>query len=134
MLSDGVVEANIPAADLGRARGFYADVLGMTPTDVMEGVWLRYTTSGGTRFNVYETQYAGLAKHTVAQWHVTDLDAEVEALTGKGVHFEVYDDLPGVQWSGVIASAPGMGRAAWFTDSEGNILCIDEEEARPASP
>jgi predicted enzyme related to lactoylglutathione lyase len=42
------------------------------------------------------------------------------------VTFEVYEDMPGVQCDGEIASLPGLGRAAWFRDSEGNIMCIDE--------
>jgi hypothetical protein len=37
--------------------------------------------------------------------------------------------MPGVSWDGEIASLPGMGRAAWFKDSEGNIMCIDEAAA-----
>ena len=37
--------------------------------------------------------------------------------------------MPGVQWDGEIARIPGMGRAAWFKDSEGNIMCVDQEDA-----
>jgi catechol 2,3-dioxygenase-like lactoylglutathione lyase family enzyme len=32
MLNGGTVTANIPAADLARARNFYADKLGFTPS------------------------------------------------------------------------------------------------------
>ena len=42
----------------------------------------------------------------------------------KGVVFEQYD-LPGDEWEDGVASMEGMGKAAWFKDSEGNILCID---------
>ena len=124
MLSSSKVEANIPAGDIDRARDFYADKLGLVPDLEMEG-FLHYTTEGGTSFAVYQTEYAGQAGHTIAQWHVDDLDAEVHDLQAKGVGFETYD-LPGVQWDGVIASLPGMGRGAWFKDSEGNVLCLDE--------
>lgn len=126
MLNTSRVEANIPAADLGRARAFYADKLGLTPTRELAGVALTYETEGGTAFNLYETAYAGQAGHTIAQWHVDDFEAEVRDLKAKGVAFEVYD-LPGVQWDGDIASLEGLGRAAWFKDSEGNIMCIDQE-------
>ncbi len=125
MLSDSRVEANIPASDLNRAREFYADKLGLTPTEEFGGESLSYRTAGGTSFNVYRTQYAGQAGHTIAQWHVDDLDAEVRDLKAKGVTFEKYD-MPGVDWDGEIAVLPGMGRAAWFKDSEGNILCVDQ--------
>ena len=128
MLSSSRVEANIPAADLKRARDFYADALGMTPTREFEGVQLAYRTDGGTNFNIYETTYAGQAGHTIAQWHVDDIEAEVRDLKAKGVAFEVYD-MPGVEWDGEIARLPGLGRAAWFKDSEGNIMCLDQEDA-----
>ena len=125
MLTSGTVTANIPAADLERARAFYADTLGLTPvTEVPEGGMLVYRTDGGTTFSVYQTEYAGQAGHTIAQWHVDDVQAEVKALKDKGVSFETYD-MPGVQWDDGIANMGGMGYAAWFKDSEGNTLCID---------
>jgi predicted enzyme related to lactoylglutathione lyase len=126
MLNDSKVEANIPASDLKRAREFYADKLGLTPSQEFGEEALAYRTAGGTAFNVYRTEYAGKAEHTIAQWHVTDIDSEVRDLKAKGVTFEVYADMPGVQWDGEIAEIPGMGRAAWFKDSEGNILCVDQ--------
>ena len=125
MLNDSTVTANVPAADLGRARQFYADVLGLTPSGENPG-GLVFTTAGGTRFFLYETEYAGQAGHTIAQWHVADVPAEVEELKARGLSFERYD-LPGVTWDGDIASLEGMGRAAWFKDSEGNIMCIDDD-------
>jgi predicted enzyme related to lactoylglutathione lyase len=128
MLSTSRVEANIPAGDLARARDFYADKLGLTPVRDVMGVALVYETSGGTRFNIYETTFAGQAGHTIAQFHVDDLAAEVHDLQAKGVTFEVYDEMPGVQWDGVIASIEGLGRSAWFRDSENNILCVDQPE------
>ena len=126
MLNTSRVEANIPAADLARAKAFYADKLGLTPTRDMAGASLVYETEGGTTFNLYETAYAGQAGHTIAQWHVDDIEAEVHDLKAKGVVFEVYD-MPGVQWDGEIAYLEGLGRAAWFKDSEGNIMCVDQE-------
>jgi predicted enzyme related to lactoylglutathione lyase len=128
VLNTSRVEANIPAADLGRARAYYADTLGLTPTREMAGVNLAYETDRGTAFNIYETTFAGQAGHTIAQWHVDDIESEVRDLKAKGVTFEVYD-MPGVRWDGEIASLEGLGRAAWFKDSEGNIMCIDQEES-----
>lgn len=127
MLNTSRVEANIPAADLQRARAFYADTLGLTPRREMAGVNLAYETDRGTAFNIYETAFAGQAGHTIAQWHVDDIESEVRDLRAKGVTFEVYD-MPGVHWDGEIASLEGLGRAAWFKDSEGNIMCIDQED------
>jgi predicted enzyme related to lactoylglutathione lyase len=128
MLNESKVEANIPASDLKRARDFYADKLGLTPSEEFGGEALAYQTAGGTSFNVYRTEYAGQAGHTIAQWHVTSIESQVQELKAKGVAFEVYD-MPGVEWDGEIASIPGMGRAAWFKDSEGNTMCIDQGPA-----
>jgi predicted enzyme related to lactoylglutathione lyase len=129
MLDHSAVEANIPAGDLERARQYYADKLGLTPVDEFGGQALRYRTATGTFFNVYKTEFAGQAGHTIAQWHVDDVDQEVRDLAAKGVAFEVYKDMPGVEWNGPVASIPGMGKAAWFRDSEGNIMCVDEGTA-----
>lgn len=125
MLSKGTVTASIPAADLPRARAFYADKLGLTPSQEMEGVMLVYRTASGSVFSVYQTEFAGQAGHTIAQWHVDDVDAAVRDLKGKGVTFERYD-MPGVDWTGDVASMGGLGKAAWFKDSENNTLCIDD--------
>src|SRR4029450_62075 len=99
MLNHSAVEANIPAADLDRAREYSADKLGLTPVAEYGGEALRYQTANGTFFNVYKTQYAGQAGHTIAQWHVDDVDQEVRDLLAKDVVFEVYD-MPGVEWNG----------------------------------
>ncbi len=126
MLDHSAVEANIPAADLHRAREFYSEKLGLSPVAEYGTEALRYRTASGTYFNVYKTQYAGQAGHTIAQWHVDDVDQEVRELLAKGVVFEVYDDMPGVEWNGKVATVPEMGKAAWFKDSEGNIMCVDD--------
>ena len=128
MLSNSKVEANIPAGDLKRARDFYADKLGLTPSEEFGEEALAYRTAGGTSFNIYRTEYAGQAGHTIAQWHVGDIESEVRDLKAKGITFEVYD-MPGVTWNGEIAELEGMGRAAWFKDSEGNTMCIDQMQA-----
>ena len=124
MLNDSKVTANVPAADLERARRFYADKLGLIPADENPG-GLVYTTSGGTTFFLYQTEYAGQAGHTIAQWHVGSVADEVRDLKAKGIEFEHYD-MPGVTWDGDVATLEGMGNAAWFKDSEGNLMCLDD--------
>lgn len=123
MLRDSQVTANIPAADLGRARRFYEDVLGLTPAAEHPGGLLY--RAGGTSFSLYETDQAGKAGHTIAQFHVDDVASEARDLEARGVLFEHYD-LPGVTWDGPVADLGGSGHAAWFKDSEDNILCLDD--------
>src|SRR4051794_6376946 len=103
MLTRATVTANIPAGDLKRARAFYADKLGVEPSFEVEGMMLIYKTGSGSTFSIYETEYAGKAEHTIAQWHVDSVEDEVRALKGRGVTFEHYD-LPGVTWNDDVAS------------------------------
>ena len=125
MLQSASVTANIPAADLARARSFYADTFGLQPVaDFGDAGMLLYRTDAGTTFSLYQTEFAGQAGHTIAQFHVADVVAEARALQAKGVTLETYD-MPGVQWDDGVAEMGGMGKAAWFKDSEGNILCVD---------
>ena len=129
MLNRASVTANIPAADLDRARSFYADTLGLTPSSEMaDAGMLIYRTDGGTTFQVYQTEFAGQAGHTIAQFHVDDVEGEARALQGKGVALETYD-MPGVTWDDGVADMGGIGKAAWFKDSEGNTMCLDQADA-----
>ncbi|MCP2310227.1 MULTISPECIES: VOC family protein [Kitasatospora] len=122
MLADAPLLAIIPVADMARAKRFYRDTLGLTLTRE-SGPDVSFT-SGGHEFGLYETPHGGQAQHTLASWKVADLDAEMTELRSKGVVFEEYD-LPGLKTLDGVAEADGM-RAAWFKDSEGNILCVNE--------
>ncbi|ROR92617.1 VOC family protein [Nocardioides aurantiacus] len=124
MLDQAEVTANIPAADLARARAFYADKLGVTPVQEMAGVALLYRTGAGSVFTIYQTEHAGRAGHTIAQWHVADVPAAARELAAKGVRFDHFD-APGMEWDGDVSFTEGMGHAAWFRDSEDNVLCLD---------
>jgi len=123
MLAHSEVHANVPAADLKRARAFYVDKLGLSPIAEDEQT-IRFSTPSGSWFQVYETSSAGTGKHTIAQWDVDDLPAVVQKLSEVGVTFEHYD-MPGVTWDGEIADVGGQ-RTAWFTDSEGNVMGLFE--------
>jgi catechol 2,3-dioxygenase-like lactoylglutathione lyase family enzyme len=118
MLSNYEMHSTIPAHDLDRARRFYAEKLGLTPTrEAPGGLIYEY---GDTWFLLYPSQGAGTAQHTVAGWQVDDIKAEVAELKSRGVVFEEYN-LPGLKTVNAIATT-GPNRAAWFKDSEGNIL------------
>ena len=53
---------------------------------------------------------------------VHDVEREVAELKAKGVRFEEYD-TPGMKTEDGIATAGGA-KAAWFKDSEGNIMAL----------
>lgn len=116
------VSAMIAAADLGRARTWYAEKLGLQPFREFDGELLMYR-SGASRFSVYATASAGSARNTVAVWRVGDLRAEVAGLRGRGVVFEDYDFGDERTIGGILTDADG-DEFAWFKDSEGNVLGV----------
>ncbi|WP_031068676.1 VOC family protein [Streptomyces sp. NRRL WC-3742] len=126
MLGDAPLVAIIPATDLARAKAFYTDTLGLKLTE--ESTHEVTFRCGGTEFGIYETPSGGQAAHTLASFKVTDLDAEMAALRSRGITFEEYD-FPGLKTVNGVAEADDM-RAAWFKDSEGNILCVNERAAK----
>jgi catechol 2,3-dioxygenase-like lactoylglutathione lyase family enzyme len=124
MLKDQQVGAILPAADISRARNFYRDKLGLEPENPDDDDNLRYKCGSGTSFFVYQTPNAGTAKNTQIGWMVDDLPASVAELRGKGVVFEDYD-FPGLKTEDGVATMPDGSAAAWFLDTEGNILSLN---------
>lgn len=120
MLRDLQCHPTIAASDLERARSFYEGTLGFEPQSVSPG-GVFYATRGG-RFLLFPSPGAGTAQNTVMGFAAEDIEAEVRALRDRGVEFEEYD-FPGLKTVDGIASIPS-GRAAWFRDTEGNILGI----------
>jgi catechol 2,3-dioxygenase-like lactoylglutathione lyase family enzyme len=119
MLSALEIHAAIPARDLDRARKFYTEKLGFKPEETPGGLVFRCKDSW---FLVYSTLSAGTAQHTLAGWQTDHIEQEVKELQARGVVFEEYD-LPGLKTVKGIA-VTGPNKAAWFKDSEGNILGI----------
>jgi catechol 2,3-dioxygenase-like lactoylglutathione lyase family enzyme len=124
------IAASLAAADLERARAWYAEKLGLEPTEVVDGELLVYR-SGMTHLSVYSTPSAGTARNTVAVWRVADLRSEVEALRARGVVFEDYDFGDTRTVDGILADPDGGMLNAWFKDSEGNILGLAEDHDEP---
>jgi catechol 2,3-dioxygenase-like lactoylglutathione lyase family enzyme len=131
MLEDGKVVARIPAQDLQRARSFYAEKLGLEPSEERPG-GLLYRCGEG-EFALFESTGAASGDHTQMGWEVEDIEATVEQLRARGVVFEEYD-FPGLKTVNGIAevegnypSKGGVGeKAAWFMDSEGNLFGIGQ--------
>jgi catechol 2,3-dioxygenase-like lactoylglutathione lyase family enzyme len=131
MLKDGRVATRLPAQDLGRARKFYAEKLGLEPSEERPGGLLY--RAGGCEFALFESAGASPGSFTQMGWEVDDIEATVVELRASGMVFEEVD-LPGLKTvdgiaevSGNYPSKGGRGeRAAWFRDSEGNMLGIGQ--------
>lgn len=124
MLNNSPVIAVLPAKDLGRARDFYRDKLGLEPSETVENDSMLYSCGNGTSFLLYRTDNAGTAKNTQMGWLTDNLEQEMEELRGRGVTFEEYD-MPGLKTENGIAS-DDWGKGAWFLDTEGNILNLSQ--------
>jgi catechol 2,3-dioxygenase-like lactoylglutathione lyase family enzyme len=126
MLEKAKVATRLPAQDLERARRFYSEKLGLEPAEERPGGLLY--RCGDTEFGLFESAGGPSGAHTQMTWEVDDIEAVVEELRGRGVVFEEYD-FPGLTTVDGIADiegnypSKGKGeRAAWFRDSEGNVL------------
>jgi catechol 2,3-dioxygenase-like lactoylglutathione lyase family enzyme len=131
MFSRFEVATRLPAQDLARARAFYAEKLGMEPSEERPG-GLLYRCAGGTKFVLFASTGQSAGEFTQMAWTVDDVDAVVAELRSRGVEFEEYD-LPGLRTvNGIVEVAgnyPSVGtgeRGAWFRDSEGNLLGIGQ--------
>jgi catechol 2,3-dioxygenase-like lactoylglutathione lyase family enzyme len=130
MLDDARVAARLPVQNLERARGFYSEKLGLEPCEERDGGLLYRAASG--EFSLFESAGISLGTFTQMAWEVDDVESTVAELRARGVVFEEVD-LPGLKTVNGIADIaghyPSKGRgerAAWFRDSEGNMLGISQ--------
>lgn len=119
-LKDAKIWPTLPAADMDRAKAFYKDKLGVEPADETPG-GAEYHLGGDTGFFLFPSKNAGKCPTTYAGWNVDDIEATVKELQSSGVVFEEYD-TPAYKTVNGVASMPDGSKAAWFKDSEGNIL------------
>ena len=121
------VAATLPAADIDRAIAFYRDQLGLEPSDRGGDGSATYEV-GSTVLMVYPSAFAGTNQATAAGFEVTDIDATVGQLRGRGVTFEdlSYGEVSTVEG---IMTMPDGTRGAWFKDTEGNVLGVFQRAA-----
>ena len=121
MLQNSPMYSYIPAKDVQRARRFYEENLGFEPKEEIAG-GVAYEFGKHTACFLYPTPNAGTSKASQAFWQVDDVEREVAELKKRGVVFEEYD-TPEMKTVNSIFTGGGA-KAAWFKDSEGNIMAI----------
>ena len=125
MLGEFPMSARLAASDIGRARTWYEEKLGLAPErEEMGGAGLWYRC-GTTWFYLYQTESAGTAMNTVGGWELTGIEAVMAEMRSRGVVFEDYDFGEMKTVEGLLTVPPGY-KAAWFKDSEGNTLELTE--------
>jgi catechol 2,3-dioxygenase-like lactoylglutathione lyase family enzyme len=109
--------------DLQKAREFYEGTLGLRVSERSGDLTLHL--AGGRDTFVYAKPDFLPATYTILNFLVDDIEAAVDELTGRGVHFERYDGTD--QDEKGISRAEGGPLIAWFRDPAGNILSVLEE-------
>ena len=117
------IAVSLPAADMERARAWYASVLELEPTEISEDGDAWYDLEG-TRMMLYASRFAGTNQATAASIRVDDFDSTVTALKARGAVFEDYDFGEDFRTVDGVFTTPDGRKVAWFKDSEGNILAI----------
>ena len=122
------ITAALPAQDLDRAKAFYVERVGLqavesTFLDASDGRVGLAVGDGVNRLFVYPARARSSGEFTQAVIQVSEVRAAVEEMRGRGVEFEEYD-TPETRTEDGIARMPGGGEAAWFKDSEGNLVGV----------
>jgi len=126
MLTTAPVTTMLPVRDLDRARAFYEGKLGLKPVGLRPDGKFTYDCGGAT-LALFPKEGGTKADHTAVSFRVADIAASIAELERAGVKFEDYD-FPGLKTVGHVCVL-GAEKAAWFLDTEGNILCLHEDLA-----
>jgi catechol 2,3-dioxygenase-like lactoylglutathione lyase family enzyme len=119
MLGESKAFSGFAVDDLEKAKAFYEDVLGLETSE--EHGLMTLHLAGDRPTLVYPKPDHEPATYTVLNFPVDDIDKAVEALMGRGVAFEIYEES-GQDEKGVMRQyGPPI---AWFRDPAGNILSI----------
>lgn len=126
-LTRSALTTMLPVRDLARARAYYEGTLGLEPEGLRPDGKYIFRCGNGALLALFPKPEGTKAEHTAVSFQVADIGAAVRALTARGVAFHDYD-LPGFRTVEHVCVL-GSEKAAWFSDPEGNILCVHEDIA-----
>jgi predicted enzyme related to lactoylglutathione lyase len=124
MLANAPLTTILPVLDLARARAFYEQKLGLRGGRSKPDGKYEYPVGNGA-LALFQRSSATKADHTAVSFAVRDINAAIRELESRGVTFHDYD-LPGLKTVEHVCVL-GSEKAAWFSDPEGNILCLHED-------
>jgi predicted enzyme related to lactoylglutathione lyase len=119
MLLNNASYTSLAAEDIGRAKKFYQEVLGLKLLNDQDGSLL-FEAGNATKIFIYQREKTK-AEQTVLGFFVEDVEVTAKQLQEKGVKLEHYE---GMTNENGIGENNGL-KIAWFKDTEGNILCIN---------
>ena len=127
MLGKRRVSAVLCSTDLGRSQEFYEQKVGLTLSPETIENHLLFDCGDGTTLLVYGRPSPNKADHTQVRFWSTDVEADVRELAARGVTFEEYD-FETLKTVDHVATTPGIGKAAWFKDPDGNTVALFQPE------
>lgn len=122
MLTDSKAFNGFSVDDVGRAREFYGETLGLDVELLDEefGILIHHPDGHDTliygKGNGHEP-----ATYTVLNFPVEDIESAVDVLADRGVEFERYEEFDQDEKGIARGDGPDI---AWFTDPAGNILSV----------
>jgi catechol-2,3-dioxygenase len=129
MLGTYPVDVMLLATDLGVARSFYGDTIGLELL-VEDEQFLTFGCGGDSRLVVTKSTTGTREEATKASWRVDDLASEVAWLRARGIQIQ---DLPELGTVDGVADI-GFALAAWFVDPHHNwigLLQLKDLGVRP---
>ena len=127
MLAESKAFSGYAVDDLGAAREFYGETLGLKTSEPAEDMLLSLDLAGDRPTLIYVKPDFEPATYTVLNFPVANIEATVDGLAARGVEFERYEGFD--QDEKGISRSPGGPAIAWFKDPAGNVLAVLEEEA-----
>ncbi len=118
-LADALLVTTVAVTDLDRARAFFADQLGLP---ILDETPFAIRFGAGDRSQISARRGQPNVGQTVAHFEVTDIEATVTELVGRGVPFAEYETP---KTTNFIAQV-GPARGAWFSDPDGNVFGVRE--------
>lgn len=119
MLASHPIDVMILATNLGAAREFYGERIGLEVL-IESDDFVTFKCGGDSRLVVTRSPTGTSEPQTKASWRVSNLAAEVAELRSRGVEVEEYDE-PDLKTVDGIADV-GFALAAWLVDPHGNSL------------
>lgn len=125
MLTESKAYSGFAVDDIGKARDFYGETLGLQTEmlDEQNGL-LSLHLAGGRDTLVYQKPDFQPATYTILNFQVDDIDEAVNGLAARGVTFERYEGFDQDDKGIARGNGPNI---AWFKDPAGNILSVLEE-------
>jgi catechol 2,3-dioxygenase-like lactoylglutathione lyase family enzyme len=124
MLAASKLIGFVPTKDSKRSREFYEGKLGFQ--FVSDDQFALVMQAGDSMIRIAKAGNFTPAQYTVMGWEVTEIEAMVKWLNGRGVMFEKY---PFVQDRDLgIWKTPNGDKVAWFKDPDGNVLSLSQHQ------